>query len=57
MEECIASTTVDDDEKVLTKCEQYIQHPSTFHYNREKAARDMEALAAKHREEGKHKNE
>ena len=55
MEECIASTTVDEVELVLSKCEQYIQHPDTFHYDREKAARDMEALAAKRREEGKRK--
>jgi hypothetical protein len=53
MEECIASTTLDDVESVLSKFEQYIQYPSTFHYDREKAARDMEALAAKRREEGK----
>lgn len=55
MEECIASTSVNEVESVLTKCERYIQHPNTFHYDREKAEREKEALAAKRREEGKRK--
>lgn len=55
MEECIACTTLGEVDSVLSKCEQYIHHPNTFHYDREKAARDMEAFAAKRREEGKRK--
>jgi tRNA-dihydrouridine synthase 1 len=53
LEECIACTTVDEVEVILTKCEQYIKDPGTFHYDQRKAIRDKEALDAKRREEDK----
>jgi hypothetical protein len=53
LEECIACTTVDEVEAVLTKCEQYVKDPATFHYDQCKAIRDKEALDAKRREEDK----
>ncbi len=55
MEECIASTTIDDVEAVLTKCECYIRRPETFKYDLEKEAREKEALKRKREEEGKRK--
>lgn len=55
MEECIASTSIDEVDVVLSKCERYMNDPDTFHYDRQKAAREKEALAAKRREEGKRK--
>ncbi|KAL9186365.1 hypothetical protein ACHAXT_005603 [Thalassiosira profunda] len=55
MEECIASTTIDQVEAVLSKCERYVQRPETFRYDQQKAARDKEAMARKRREEGKRK--
>ena len=55
MEECIASTTIDELDNVISKCERYMNHPETFHYDQQKAAREKEALASKRREEGKRK--
>lgn len=55
MEECIASTTIDQVEAVISKCERYVEHPETFRFDRAKAASEKEALARKRREEGKRK--
>ena len=55
MEECIASTSVDEVETVLSKCELYIERPNTFIYDLEKAAKEKEALKRKRQEEGKRK--
>lgn len=55
MEECIASITIDQVEAVLSKCERYVEHPESFHYDQQKAAHEKEALATARREEGKHK--
>ena len=55
MEECIAATTVDEVEAVICKCEGYIKHPESFHYDQEKAKREKEAIAKKRAEEGKRK--
>mmetsp|Transcript_13173 Transcript_13173/g.28503 ORF Transcript_13173/g.28503 Transcript_13173/m.28503 type:complete len:661 (-) Transcript_13173:106-2088(-) len=55
LEECVASTTIDEVDAVLSKCEQYVKHPDRFQYDQHKAAREKEALAHRHREEGKRK--
>ena len=55
MEECVASTTIDQIESVLTKCEGYINHPESFRYDQEKAARENDAMKKKREEEGKRK--
>ena len=55
MEECIAATTVDEVEAVICKCEGYIKHPESFHYDQEKAKREKEAMEKKRAEEGKRK--
>ncbi|KAL7541722.1 hypothetical protein ACHAXR_011148 [Thalassiosira sp. AJA248-18] len=55
MEECIASTTIDEVDVVLSKCEEYIKKPETFRFDQQKAAREKEALARKRLEEGKRK--
>ena len=55
LDECIESTTIDQVEAVLSKCERYVQCPDTFRYDQNKAARDKETLARKRREEGKRK--
>jgi hypothetical protein len=55
MEECIACTSIGEVDAVLSKCAKYISNPQLFHYDKEKAARDQEALANKRREEGKRK--
>ncbi|KAL7476248.1 hypothetical protein ACHAW6_002124 [Cyclotella cf. meneghiniana] len=55
MEECIACTSIDEVDAVLSKCARYIKHPDTFHFDQAKAAREKEALERKKREEGKRK--
>lgn len=55
MEECIACTSIDEVDAVLSKCASYIQNPDTFHFDLAKAAREKEALERKKREEGKRK--
>ena len=55
MEECIACTSVEEVEKVLSKCVKYVENPQSFHFDQEKAARDKEALKNKRLEEGKRK--
>jgi tRNA-dihydrouridine synthase 1 len=55
MEECIACTSVEEVEVVLSKCAKYVANPQSFHYDQEKAARDKEALENKRLEEGKRK--
>jgi len=55
MNECIACTSIDSVEKILSKCAGYIKHPETFLYDQDKAKKDREALECKRREEGKRK--
>ncbi len=55
MEECIACTSVEEVDKVLSKCAKYISNPESFHFDQEKAAREKEALQNKRLEEGKRK--
>ena len=55
MEECIACTSVEEVDAVLSKCAKYIADPQSFHYDQEKAARDKKALENKRLEEGKRK--
>jgi len=55
MEECIASTTIDQVEAVISKCEGYINNPESFQYDQAKAAREKDALKRKREEEGKRK--
>lgn len=55
MEECIACTSVEEVEIVLSKCAKYVANPQSFHYDQEKATRDKEALENKRLEEGKRK--
>jgi len=55
LEECIACTTIDQVGEVLSKCERYMKHPDTFHLDKQKSARETEALANRRREEGKRK--
>lgn len=55
MEECIACTSTDEVEAVLSKCDGYIKHPQTFMYDQVKAKKEKEALDRKRREEGKRK--
>jgi len=55
MEECVACTSIEEVEAVLSKCAKYVDNPELFVYDQEKATRDKEALANKRREEGKRK--
>ena len=55
MEECIACTSVEEVDAVLSKCSKYVANPQSFRYDQEKAARDKEALEKKRLEEGKRK--
>ena len=55
MEECIACTSVEEVDAVLSKCAKYVANPKSFHYDQEKAARDKESLENKRLEEGKRK--
>ena len=55
MEECIASTTIDQVEAVISKCEGYMKNPESFQYDQKKAGREREALKRKREEEGKRK--
>ena len=55
MAECIASTSIDEVDAVLTKCERYVNHPETFKFDQQKAARDTAALVKKRQEEKKRK--
>ncbi len=55
MEECIACTSVEEVDNVLSKCAKYIANPQSFHFDQEKAAREKEALKNKRLEEGKRK--
>ena len=47
MEECIASTSIEEVEAFLVRCKKYVKHPESFRYDRDKAARDKEALDRK----------
>jgi len=55
MEECIASTTIDQVEAVIAKCEGYMNNPESFQFDQAKAAREKDALKRKREEEGKRK--
>ena len=55
MEDCIACTSIDAVEAVLSRCDGYIKHPGTFLYDQDKARKEKEALDRKKREEGKRK--
>lgn len=55
MEECIACTSIDAVQAVLSRCAGYIKHPGTFLYDQDKAKKEKEALDRKKREEGKRK--
>ena len=55
MEECIASTTIDQVQAVIAKCEGYMNNPESFQYDQAKAARERDALKRKREEEGKRK--
>ena len=55
MNECIACTSIDSVEMILSKCAGYIKHPDTFLFDQDKAKKDKEALECKRREEGKRK--
>jgi hypothetical protein len=55
MEECIASTGVEEIHSMVHKMIHYRDHPTAFCYDMEKAKREKEALEQKRREEGKRK--
>jgi tRNA-dihydrouridine synthase 1 len=55
MEECVACETVEQVQAVVDRCRKYQENPETFLFDREKAARQKEALEKKRREEGKRK--
>jgi tRNA-dihydrouridine synthase 1 len=53
MEECVACQSVDEVQAVVKRLEQYTKSPETFVFDKNKSARQKEALEAKKREEGK----
>ena len=55
MEECVACKSVDEIRGVLHRMKKYRSNPSSFVYDREKAAREKAALAKRKEEEGKRK--
>lgn len=55
LEQCIACTSISEVEEVLRKCDEYIKHPESFLYDREKAKKEKDALDRKRQEEGKRK--
>jgi len=55
MEDCVACKTADEVRAVLTKIDAYRKDPNSFQFDREKAAREKEAVEKKRREEGKRK--
>jgi tRNA-dihydrouridine synthase 1 len=56
MEDCVASQTVTEVQTVLDKIQRYREEPTSFLYDREKAAREKEVLENKRLEESKRKN-
>lgn len=56
MEDCIASKSIEDIRKIISKISKYQKHPSSFHFDREKAQKEKEAMERKKREEGKRKS-
>jgi len=56
MEECVASSNIDQIFSLLEKMNQYKKNPLSFKYDVEKAKREADALEKKRREEGKRKD-
>mmetsp|Transcript_22120 Transcript_22120/g.33432 ORF Transcript_22120/g.33432 Transcript_22120/m.33432 type:complete len:577 (+) Transcript_22120:94-1824(+) len=55
MEECVAATSIDEVQSIVGKLEHYLKNPESFTFDRDKAAKEKEALARKKFEEGKRK--
>ena len=55
LDDCVAAPTLGDVQRIVDQVAAYQKHPSTFSYDRQKAAREKEALAKKKHEEGKRK--
>jgi len=55
MEECLACSSIDDVESVVSKILRYRENPGSFQFDVERAKRDREALERKKIEEGKRK--
>jgi hypothetical protein len=55
LDDCVAAPTLGDVHRIVEQVAAYQQDPSTFSYDRRKAAREKEALAKKKHEEGKRK--
>jgi tRNA-dihydrouridine synthase 1 len=55
LDDCVAAPTLQDVQRIVDQVAAYQKDPSTFSYDRQKAAREKEALAKKKHEEGKRK--
>jgi tRNA-dihydrouridine synthase 1 len=55
MEECLACSSIDDVEGVVSKIQRYRDNPGTFQFDVDRAKREREALERKKIEEGKRK--
>ena len=47
MDDCIAAPTLDNVQRIVDQIQSYQRDPSSFHFDKEKAMREKEALAKK----------
>ena len=55
MDDCVAASSLDNVQKIVDQVQLYQRDPGSFHFDKEKALREKEALAKKKHEEGKRK--
>ena len=55
MDDCVAASSIGNVQKIVDQVQLYQRDPGSFHFDKEKALREKEALAKKKHEEGKRK--